>query len=124
MVEKGSKCNSSAASKALRTKWQVGDIVARQEQNEDETFSNILYKVVEVPLEHGNASIFVDVITLQWFSPVSEEEENGLMEYKLHVQQWCDTADKSRYDATFTANTMAWVDPAVVTITSGKICIF
>ena len=43
------------------------------------------------------------------------------MEYKLHAQQWGDTADEIRYHATFTANTMAWVDPTAVTITSGKI---
>ena len=43
------------------------------------------------------------------------------MEYKLHAQQWGDTADEIRYDDTFTENTMAWVDLTEVTITRGKI---
>ena len=53
--------------------------------------------MVEVPLGHDYASSSVDVLTLQWFSPVTEEEENGLMKYKLQAQQWGDTADESRY---------------------------
>ena len=61
------------------------------------------------------------MLKLQWFGLVTEEEENGLIKYTLHAQQWGDITDKIRYDATFTANTMAWVDPTAVTITSGKI---
>ena len=74
MTEKGSKPKASAATKALPTKWQAGNLVARQEQNKEKTFRNVLYKVVEVPLGHGDASSSVDVLTLQWFSPVEEEE--------------------------------------------------
>ena len=42
--------------------------------NEDETFRNVLYKMVEQTLGHDDASSSVGVITLQWFSPVKEEE--------------------------------------------------
>ena len=34
MTEKGSKRKASAAAKVLPTKWQAGNLVARQEQNE------------------------------------------------------------------------------------------
>ena len=43
------------------------------------------------------------------------------MEYKLHAQQWGNTANESRYYATFTENMMEWVNPIAVTITSGDI---
>ena len=61
------------------TKWQAGDLVVQQEQNKDETFSNILYKVVEVTLGHDDVSISFNVLALKWFGPVTEEEYNGLM---------------------------------------------
>ena len=85
MTEKGYKRNAAAAPKALTKKGQAVNFVARQEKDKDKTFSNVLYKVVEVPLGHDDASSSVDMLPLQWFSPVTEEEENGLMEYKLHT---------------------------------------
>ena len=74
-----------------------------------------------MPLGNDDASSSDVVLTLKWFSPLTEEEENRLIEYKLHAQQWGDTAYKSRYNATFTANMMSWVDPTAVTINSGNI---
>ena len=79
MTEKGFKRKASAVAKTPTTKWQSGNLVVRKGQNKDKTLSNVLYKVVEVPLGHDDASSSVDMLTMKWFSPVVEEEENGLM---------------------------------------------
>jgi hypothetical protein len=97
--------------------------VARREPKDGGGYHNTLYKVVEVPLGHTEASSSDDVLTLQWFSPTTEDagKDGGSVKFKLQPREWGNTTNKDNFDGTFTANTMAWVDPTAVTVTKGKI---
>ena len=70
MTDKGKAAAVEATLNALR-KFQCGDLVARKEPKKDDSiFCFHLYKVIEVPLAHNDASSTKDVIRCQWFEPI------------------------------------------------------
>ena len=111
MTEKGKTAAVEATRKAPR-KYQYGDLVARKEPKEGDpaNFCFHLYKVIEVPLAHNDASSAKDIIRCQWFEPIGGV---GSERFKITNKVWDDD--------TYRANTMMWVDPSMVQITSGKI---
>ena len=71
MTEKGKLAVVAATQKTSR-KFQCGDLVARKEPKEDDpaNFCFHLYKIIEVPLDHNNASSTKGIIRCQWFEPI------------------------------------------------------
>ena len=111
MTKKGKAAAVEATLKAQR-KYQCGDLVARKKPKGDdpENFCFHLYKVIEVPLAHNDASSAKDIIRCQWFEPIGGV---GSERFKITNMVWDDD--------TYRANTMMWVDPSMVQITSGNI---
>ena len=129
MTEKGSKLAEEAAA-GPPSKWEAGDFVVRREMvgeegMEEQVHANVLYRIVSVPLEHTDSTSVKDVVTLQWLRPIDDgdgdgdamEKERGLWEYELRPELYGGTVG----DATFTADTLAWVDSTVLTVTTGKL---
>ena len=111
MTKKGKAAAVEATLNAPR-KFQYGDLVARKEPREDdpENFCFYLYKVIEVPLAHSDASSTKDIIRCQWFAPIGGDNSER---FRMTNKIW--------EDKTYTANTMMWVDPSMVQVMSENI---
>lgn len=132
MTEKGSK-KVEAACANPPTKWAAGDLVARREPKDgsDDEFESMLYRVEFVPLAHDDAANKTDMLTLRWFERSDlgdnpDEDGNGVADFSLAKAaasnfsltkgEWGGAVDSS-----FTANTLAWVDPSAVILTAGTL---
>ena len=111
MTEKGKVAAVEVTLNAPR-KFQCDDLVAHKEPKEDDpaNFCFHLYKIIEVPLAHSDVSSAEGIIRCQWSEPIGGV---GSERFKI--------TNKVLDDDTYRANTMMWVGPSMVQITSGKI---